>query len=122
MRWTAVIVFGPLRCARSSIGPLPRLFRELVARSTSRPELRRSKYIPDGLLIVSVGQSSSAGSSRHGFACFTVALDTGWAPIAARARASVVVSTARTSGTLDGVPGKAQDLTRLFDAGDRPPE
>ena len=39
----ALIVFGPVRLPRSSTGPLPRLFSELVARSTSRPELRRSR-------------------------------------------------------------------------------
>src|SRR6476469_4253057 len=110
MRWVAVIVFGPRRRPCSSTGPRPRLFRELVARSTSRPELRRSKYMLAGLLIVSVGQSSSAGSSRQGFASFTVALDTGWAAAALSARASVVVSAARIAGTLEGVSGEAQDL------------
>src|SRR3954451_20415647 len=123
MRWVALMVFGPRRRPCSSTGPKPRLFSELVARSTSRPELRRSKYMLAGLLIVRVGQSSSAGSSRQGFASFTVALDTGWAPTAARASASVVVvRAARMFATLDGVPGKAQDLTCLFDAGHGAPQ
>src|SRR3954463_14541980 len=79
MRCVAVIVLGPARRPRSSTGPLPRLFSELVARSPSRPELRRSKYMLDGGLIVTVGQSSSAGLPRHGFASFlTGALETGW--------------------------------------------
>src|SRR4051794_37689302 len=116
------MVFGPVRLPRSSTGPLPRLFSELVALSTSRPELRRSKYMADGGLIVSVGQSSSAGLPRQGFASFfTGALDTGWACTAAATvtRAIVLFSALRTGATLvRAVRVEVQDLSRLFDAGD----
>src|SRR3954453_17780966 len=114
MRCVAVIVFGPLRLPRSSTGPLPRLFSELVALSTSRPELRRSKYMADGGLIVSVGQSSSAGLPRQGFASFfTGALDTGWAcTAAATVTRAIVLFRARRAGATSarGRPGRRQRL------------
>src|SRR3954451_18087819 len=124
MRCVAVIVFGPLRLPRSSTGPRPRLLSELVARSTSRPELRRSKYMADGGLIVSVGQSSSAGFPRQGFASFsTGALDTGCACTAAASvtRARVLFSARRTGATLvRAVRLELQDLSRLVHARDGP--
>src|SRR3954451_4285421 len=123
MRCVAVIVFGPLRLPRSSTGPRPRLLSELVARSTSRPELRRSKYMADGGLIVSVGQSSSAGVPRQGVASFfTGALENGWAGTAAATvtRARMLFRAGRTGGTLvRAVRVELQDLARFFDAGHR---
>src|SRR3954453_13377643 len=118
MRCVAVIVFGPLRLPRSSTGPRPRLLSELVARSTSRPELRRSKYMADGGLIVSVGQSSSAGFPGQGFASFSPgAPQTGGGGGAAATvtRARMLFSTGRTGGTLvRAVRVELQDLARLF--------
>src|SRR3954467_1840222 len=117
MRCVAVIVFGPLRLPRSSTGPRPRLLGELVARSTSRPELRRSKYMADGGLIVSVGQSSSAGLPRQGFASFFPgALDPGCAGPAGGAvmRAIVLFSSLRPGASLVRVVRvEVQDLSRL---------